>query len=50
VIEQVEGFRDDIRMAGSDGDHIQDTKIKVDVWGCGEHRRESPVPVAIIVR
>jgi len=23
-------------MAGSDGDHLQDTKIKVDVWGCGE--------------
>ncbi len=36
MIEQVEGFRDDIQMAGSDGDHLQDTKIKVDVWGCGE--------------
>jgi hypothetical protein len=36
VIEQVEGFRDDIQMAGSDGDHLLDTKIKVYVWGCGE--------------
>jgi hypothetical protein len=36
VIEWVEGFCDDIQMAGSDGDHLQDTKIKVDVWGCGE--------------
>ena len=36
MIEQVEGFRDDIQMAGSDGDHLQNPKIKVDVWGCGE--------------
>ena len=36
MIQQVEGFRDDIQMADSDGNHLQDTKIKVDVWGCGE--------------
>ena len=32
MIQQVEGFRDDIQMAGSDGNHFQDTKIKVNVW------------------
>jgi hypothetical protein len=33
-MEQVEGFRDD--TAGSAGYHLQDTTIKVDVWGRGE--------------